>query len=562
MAFAWSTLQPSPEKSSIASLGDRYWIVGRIRLDARRALQARLAARLDGADVSDALLCLHAYAAWGEGFVDFLAGDFSFALWDDERDRLVCARDQLGVRSLFHATAGESWLVSDSLGWIASRPSLGHELDDCWIADFLTSGFCVDFERTIYRDIHRLAPAHILAVSDSGVTTRRYWRLEIAEPIYYGHSRVYGERFRELVSQAISDRLPAGRVGIAMSGGLDSTALAALSVETTGDPSHVVAECYHFETLMDDEEKHYSSLAARHIGIDLRLRAIDDRAYDPQWRARSIVLPEPSLAILNAHNDRLFSTAMAADASVWFYGEGPDNALLLERDAYFSWLAGRRDWAKLATAFFQYAVAKGGGGWFTTLQRRTRRRGPMLARDEAPAWMDRDLAERVNLSQRLHVAAYSREPLHPWHPRAMASFNSAIWQKVLGELDGGESGMPFAWRHPYLDLRVLDFMLSVPPVPWGWEKRLLRQSMRGRLPAAILHRKKAALAKSPILQTIAREGLPRLARQDRLGRYVDLDKLPVGDFGDAGQWADPLQVMAVHALDHWLETHDSFGGRR
>jgi asparagine synthase (glutamine-hydrolysing) len=552
VAFVRSKSGPSTvgiEASESASLGERYWIVGRIRLDAREALKARLAVRLGGADVSDALLCLHAYAAWGERFVDFLAGDFSFALLDDEEGRLVCVRDQLGVRSLFHASVGETQLVSDSLDWIASRPGIGDALDEHWIADFLATGFCVDFERTVYRDIHRLAPAHVLAISGASVTTRRYWRLEIAEPVYCRDSRSYSERFRELLSRAVADRLPPGKVGISMSGGLDSTGLAAAAVDATGDPSRVVGQCTHFESLMPDDEPHFSSLAARKLGIDLKLLAIDSTIYDPLWRTRSIALPEPSPTILNAHYDHGISRGMGARASVWFYGEGPDNALTLERDAYFSWLAGRREWKRLASALFQYARVKGVGGWSKTLRRHTQRQIPGLPSSDVPAWIDRGLAERTGLAERLRIAEGSKEPRHPWHPRAMASFNSAIWQRVLGDLELEEAGADFEWRHPYLDLRVLEFMLSVPPVPWGWEKHLLREAMRGRLPTEILERKKTPLVGSPMALAIGTQGLPDLARAGQLAEYVDVSALTA---------ADPSQVVYAHALDHWLATH---GGR-
>ncbi len=552
VVFARSKSGPSAvgiEASNSASLGERYWIVGRIRLDAREALKARLATQLGGADVSDALLCLHAYAALGERFVDVLSGDFSFALWDDEDGRLVCVRDQLGVRSLFHASAGETWFVSDSLDWIASRPGVGDALDEHWIADFLTAGFCVDFERTVYRDIHRVAPAHVLALSSSGGTTRRYWRLALAEPVYRQDPRSYGECFRELLSRAVADRLPPGKVGISMSGGLDSTSLAAAAVDATGDPSRVVGQCTHFESLMPDDEPHFSSLAARKLGIDLQLLAIDSFIYDPLWRTRAIALPEPSPAILNAHFNRGVSRGMGARASVWFYGEGPDNALTLERDAYFSWLAGRHEWARLASAFFQYARVKGVGGWMKTLRRHTQRQTPGSPSGDVPAWVDRGLAERTGLAERLRIAGGSKEPRHPWHPRAMASFTSAIWQRLLWNLALEETGADFEWRHPYLDLRVLQFMLSVPPVPWGWEKHLLREAMRGRLPPEILARKKTPLVGMPLMLAISAQGLPDLVRTARLAEYIDVSVLAA---------ADPGKIVNVHALDHWLETH---GGR-
>src|SRR5262245_28604199 len=100
VAFVRAAAEGDQETSAIETLEGRYWIVGRIRLDARDELRRRLS-QSDGGDHhrdSDALLCLHAYAAWREGFVSHLAGDFCFVLWDDAHRRLLCVRDRLGVR--------------------------------------------------------------------------------------------------------------------------------------------------------------------------------------------------------------------------------------------------------------------------------------------------------------------------------------------------------------------------------------------------------------------------------------------------------------------------------
>ncbi len=318
------------EWRGMTSLGERYWIVGRIRLDGRQALQARLAQRVGEAcpDPSDGALCLQAYATWGADFVDHLAGDFCFALWDRRRQRLIAVRDQLGVRALFVAETDRSLLVGDSLDWMVDVAPPGGALDDQWIADFLAFGFSLDVERSVYRHVRRLAPAHVLTASDVGVSRRRYWRLEIGEPIYYRDRGQYGDRFRELLSLAIADRLPAGRVGVSMSGGLDSTTLAAVAVEVLGDPSRVIADCTHFESLMADEEKHFASLAAGHLGIELNLRARDDLGYDPQWRSWPMRRPEPSIATLSERPHRRMALEQAEGSRVWFFGEGPDNALM------------------------------------------------------------------------------------------------------------------------------------------------------------------------------------------------------------------------------------------
>lgn len=533
------------EACEAASFEGRCRLVGRVRLDARAELCDRLA--LPDRDVSDAVLCLYAYAAWGERFVEHLAGDFAFILWDDAKERLVCVRDQIGVRSLFHATVGDTCFVSDSLDWIARVPGLRRDLDDCWIADFLVANTCNDFERTVYRDVSRLPPAHLLILSDGPPSLRRYWKLEIGDPLCLSDGEVV-ERFGELVRRSIGDRLPPGTVGIAMSGGLDSTTLAACAVDVAGDASRVVAECDYFERLMPDEERHFSTLAARHLGIALHHRAVDDLTYDPRWREQPVRFAEPAMEAIAATRLRRAASEMSGKASVWLYGEGPDNALRFDRDPYLKWLRGRRDWLGLATALLRYTSVKGAGGWWKSLRRHTlpERQSPVTS--GVPAWLAPALVTRVNLAERIEARSRGPVPPHPWHPRAVASFKDPLWQRLLGDLGADETLAAFEWRHPFLDLRVLEFMLSLPPIPWAWEKHLMRATMRDRLPAAIVSRKKKPLAASPIAQPIRERGLPELLRPGSLAAYVDVSRLPSGEKAQD----DLFRVVAVHVLDHWL----------
>ena len=138
--------------------------------------------------------------------------------------------------------------------FIIAGATISGGLDDYWIADFLTSGFCVDLDRTVYKQVKRLPPAHSLSVCARGSVVQKYWTLEIEDPIYYSRPRNYVERFHEVLALAIKDRLPKDRVGISMSGGLDSTTLAAHTLRATGDASKIVAYTRHFEYLMEDAE--------------------------------------------------------------------------------------------------------------------------------------------------------------------------------------------------------------------------------------------------------------------------------------------------------------------
>jgi asparagine synthase (glutamine-hydrolysing) len=549
------------EAIGIQGLGGQYRIVGRVRLDGRDELRPLLPShpRVPPGEVSDLELCLCAYAAWGDAFLERLAGDFCFVLWDGPRRQLICVRDQLGIRSLFHAEAAGTWFVSDSLDWIAAQTTVSRDLDDTWIADFLTVGHSLESERTVYRQVRRLAPAHALTISASGAAVRRYWRLEIGDPLHYRDRRQYTEGFVDLMSKSIADRLPAGKVGIAMSGGLDSTTLAACAVNVTGDASRVVAECLDFERFASARERHFSSRAANFLGIELRHRQGDDLVYDAQWWTRSISTPEPSDLITTAHFDRTVVRERAARASVWFYGEGPDNALTFERNDYLAWLAGRRDWRRVAEAGLFYLRAKGFAGWWETLRRHTRRR---QADDESivvPPWIEPSLAHRLDLPRRLagemHSAAVGENPppRHPWRPRAVAQFNDPIWPAVFADYEFEESLGPLALRHPFLDLRVLRFMLSVPTLPWAREKLLLREAMRGHLPAEVLARRKTPHEATLLFGN----ALPRLSRGGNLDRYVDVSIV------SAGTWSGRLRnnALAVHVLDHWLTTMRLGGAR-
>jgi asparagine synthase (glutamine-hydrolysing) len=544
--------------TGIESLSDRYWIAGRIRLDARERLLSQLGPHLadEAPRMSDARLCLHAYAKWGDRCVDHLAGDFAFVVWDDARQSLFAVRDQLGKRALFHGRTGTVGIIGDSLDWIAQQGARNGELDECWVADFLTLSWSREFHRTAYRDVSRLAPAHLLLWSDAGASVRRYWRLELEEPLHLARHGAYAERFRELLSLAIADRLPRGRVGIAMSGGLDSTTLAASTVQLTSDPRRVVACCEHYEDLMHIGEDRYARLAAQHLDIELQIQRFDDLVYDPRWQERGIRPAEPTQEILNAHLVRGVNQALSRHATVWFEGEGPDNALAFDRGPYLSWLVRQRSWRRLGAALVDYTMAKGLVGWAETLRRHA---VPARASDDPPTvprWLRPEFVERLRLVERIRDLGEGGDRTHPWHPNAVASFTCPIWQDYFAGYDLHEALAPVHWRHPFLDLRLLQFMLSVPPVPWGWKKQLIREAMRGRLPEAVVRRPKTPLALNARAEMIRRHGRPQLCGSNIMERYVTPALLPPTDAPPG----ELMQSLSAHVLDHWTSVSPTAAG--
>jgi asparagine synthase (glutamine-hydrolysing) len=124
-------VNPVPgEVIECVSLHKRLWLMGRVRLDARQELCSCVTDSAAALAEPDSLLCIRAYARWGEACLERLKGDFCFVLWDEDRQHLFCARDQLGVRPLFYANTANAFFSSDSIAYLAAQTRIPNELDN------------------------------------------------------------------------------------------------------------------------------------------------------------------------------------------------------------------------------------------------------------------------------------------------------------------------------------------------------------------------------------------------------------------------------------------------
>ncbi|CAJ0888683.1 asparagine synthase (glutamine-hydrolysing) [freshwater sediment metagenome] len=532
---------PSVERASLKS--GRLGIVGRIRLDGRDALLESIGDSATG----DAELCLLSYLRWGEQCTEHLQGDFSFAIWDEDKQSLFCARDQLGVRPQFYAERDGVLYVSDSLEEIRAVIN-ATTLDDLWVLDFLTTGYSQEFHRSVYKDISRVPPAHILTASRAGLTVRRYWRLELDSPIFL-RDEDYFEQFHQLVAAAIKDRLPKeGRVGISMSGGLDSTTLAAHAVAISGSPERVIAETRYFAQLIHDDEAYFSSLVAQELGVKHILTPIDDTFFDPFWRTRGIRTPEPTYSILSMYPKFGIAAEMAREAPVWFCGEGPDNALTHEWQAYLRWLWAQEDWTRFAAALRTFVFGRSLRAWAITVKRKV---SVYLASEKRHGadWLNEEFANMLGGRETIeNRIAGGDHPEHPWRPSAMSSLADPIWQDFLENFDPAVTQTPLEWRHPFLDLRVLNFLLRTPPIPWASRKLLIRRAMEGMLPREILSRNKTPLSEDPMSKLTQKEEHQPLYLCEEARYYVNEAALPRRPRNATEQY----ELQMVHILDHWL----------
>jgi asparagine synthase (glutamine-hydrolysing) len=545
------------------SVDGRTWIVADARIDGRAELARAL--RAGGIEASAeapaAELILHALRLWGDDAPARLLGDFAFAAWDGERRRLLCARDLFGIKPFYYASAGGAFVFSSSLDCVRLHPAVSGELDEGWIADFLLHGDSQSVEATVYAAIGQLAPGHLLVVEGERIEIRRFAGLpEQAEPLRLRSPAEYAEAFLEVVREAVADRLPRERAGILLSGGRDSTALAATwrdLVDRGVRGAELRGYTAYHARLMPDDEPVFASMAAEALGIPLRLLAVDGYAAFGRWETPELYRPQPSSSPLLAIDADQLRQA-AEHSRVLLTGQGAD-ALLRETTSRLTRLAVGGHPLRAAREAAEYAR------WHRRIPRpgvRTwlaARGGPPPKPIDPPGWIDPAFAARVGMADRLAAWSVPRTSAHPLRPEAHALLSAPFWPILFPVWDPGATGVPIELRHPYLDLRVVRLALSIPPAQWYNDKGLLRIGMRGRLPAPLLARPKTPVHGDPLAVRAAAHGegwLGGRTADARVAPWVDLSRVPRLAGGASGEAPRRLhEDLRPLALSLWLADH-------
>jgi asparagine synthase (glutamine-hydrolysing) len=557
--FGHAALQTTDESRSERQpfvLDGAICVVADARIDARPELASRLAAAGESvpAAVTDVELLARAYRAWGPACAEHLFGDFAFALWDMRSRRLFCARDQLGVRSFFYARYGDTLIFSNTLECLRRHPATSDRLNDLAIADFLLFAVNQDLATTSFADIQRLPPAHRALWNADNADISRYWTFPVDAPLHLKSDGEYIERFTELLDTAVADRLRSSKLAVMMSGGLDSPSLAASalrSLRRRGDDSAMNAFTTVFDGF-DGNERFYAGQVAKHLGIAIHFRDRMSPLVDERWSDGVLRTPEPVVDPTVLESDMQQFRAIASVSRVMFFGEGPDNALHYEWRAYLDYLVRRGKLIRLIGDSFKHLWLHRRIPLLTTLPRMLKSR-----REKArwivpfPAWIRPDFETRLKLRERWQEIQYTQLPAPPdcVRPAAWQSFHTPLWEALFSGLDAGQLQCAIETRHPFVDLRLLRFMLAVPAVPWCRNKYLLRRSMRERLPDCVLRRRKSTVSRDPNFEGMRQFGLPLLRPSHLLAEYVDCNGVPA----EAGTDMVGFRInFRPYALNYWL----------
>jgi asparagine synthase (glutamine-hydrolysing) len=230
---------------------------------------------------SDTECILAAYDRDETRCLDRLRGMFAFAVWDDRRRRLFCARDRFGIKPFYYAVIGDVFVfASEAKALLPFLPQI--ETDSDALAEYLTFQYTIG-ETTLFRGVKQLLPGHALTIEHGVIRVWRYW--DVHYEIDYDHSpRYFENRLVELLDESVDLHLRSDvPVGAYVSGGLDSSLIAILA----GNTERGVSECFHgrFTEFPGYDESDYASVAVDRAGgrlhvIDITARHFRDRIDD------------------------------------------------------------------------------------------------------------------------------------------------------------------------------------------------------------------------------------------------------------------------------------------
>src|SRR5438093_9982408 len=221
---------------------------------------------------SDTETILHLYEEEGERCVERLQGMFAFALWDRPQGRLLLARDRLGIKPLYYACTDDELLFASEIKAILAGGSVRPALNEAILPEFLATGFVAGPE-TFFRGVRKLPPGRTLSWSRAeGFAERRYWRLPVdlddsPKTLEERASQVRARLEAAVRSHLMSD-VP---LGLFLSGGMDSSGLAALMAPMVKEPIRTFAVGFSDP---EANELAYARLAARAVGAEHRERVV------------------------------------------------------------------------------------------------------------------------------------------------------------------------------------------------------------------------------------------------------------------------------------------------
>lgn len=510
----WSTNQPLSTTTGCRIVFDG-------RLDNREELLPFLdTLAVSSCKPSDAELVLRSYERWGRRCVERLVGPFAFAIWDRRESWIFCARDPVGHRSLFYHWRDDCFSAATTIQQLRALPYVRLSINDDYIWDYLCSPTAGIFVHswTPFKEVLRLPAGHTLTVTAGGVRLERYWRPWDLPMVRYRNDSEYKEHFRMLFATIVRAQCRSRTdVGVALSGGLDSSSIACMARALEGEGRLPVPAIHTYTNVWERSvqglttynERHYAEAVEAKYGgpahyvVSDEVTPFDCLLLPPPVRDTPVPMYVDSMRLI-------FQTASEVGVRVLLAGFGGDEILTgnhfllldLLREGSF------RDAAVLIKTF----AAAWHRSYLTQLV------NPVLV-GVLPRYLGSRMQQAVltpdlnlNLPTRFHWQVPEWMPNQAelrWLGVARHRYLDHCFPGVANQMDferyfgicsddtrwtlleeqGFRTGVDV--RTPFFDRRLVEFLLTIPAYQRfgaGENKRILRRALADELPVSIRKR--------------------------------------------------------------------------
>jgi len=555
-----------------------------LRLDNRDELAAALGFDHDTAKMSaDSALALAAWERWGDLAWAKLRGPFAAAIWDPNKHVLTLARDPMGINVVVWHRAPAFFAFATLPKGLFALADVPRQLSEEKIADFLVLNHA-EHDTTVYRDVFRLSPAHLLKINAEGeMALRRYWSADDIKPIRLKSDAAYAEAMRENLDRAVRRQLRSVHtVGCFLSGGLDSSSVAVLAAKALAEQgkrlpayTHVPRKGFNGPVRRGwyaDETPYVEAIRLLLPTIDVNYMdssECDDFAeLDGVFRTTDTPVRNPNnlgwvlhiLRSASANKHRVLLCADLGNATIsWDGWEQAADHLVAGRfwTAFRQWrqyynASSNSAWTALRQLFVDRLAPPGLSAWVARFN------NP----DRVAPWQVHS-AIRPEFAAATGVDARARRTGHDFLYRRQRGRRERL--TMLTPVDfRGESyagvlaGYGIEMRDPTSDLDVVNFCLGVPVEQYlveGIGRSLLRRAMWGLSPPEILtNRRHGAqapdwFAKLERRRPAMEADIAELARSTLARKSIDLDRMRTAvENWPSGNWPEINKLVEYESV--------------